>query len=735
MIILSFGIFERNLSPTYKGQFTLLISDPLEKDKKKLGDASEIANFAMNSTDNDLPTLIEFLKSPTLLDPILDKYNISHNNFINDITLESGGTSGVNKAKGILKVVYYSKNKKEGEKIIKELSEIYLETALQLRRKKLQNGLMFLNDQYPSLHKKNSQIQDEILIFRKKNNLIKPEIESKSIKELLQEKEIEVSFLESENQLLKSTKEEIISGNVRSIGFVESIGNNSGSQLGKSGNGLTVKTDQSLFDQVMELEGELARARTIYKANTPILINLELRLSKLKPLLLENQLESVNSALNLNETKLKIEKRQRDELNYLFLKQPLLIKEYSKLQQELLVTEKNLDALISARETFQLEIAQNSVPWSIIQEPKFLKDPIKPSILLRGIYGVLFGVLGSIILTLLRDRFDYVYHDPSEVKELLKLPIIGEIPFLDEFKAASETNKSILTIFNESLKIDKLQNKEQQYKRFFYQESLRNLFVSIKFLNTDNAKQILLISSSTPSEGKSLINILLSKIISDFDKKVLLIDADMRKPKIHKRLRLNNIKGLSNLLTNESLKWTDCIQNISSFKNLSVITAGKSPPDPTRLINSKKLDEILKDIKSSDKFDYIIIDSPPLLGLSDTTLLSKYVDGFILLVALNQVKRNLPIEALNQLNTIGLNPDGIIINSTKKTRINISNNNGYYNGYYNVYANYVDNNDSIGQDRVEEKNILDNSEVNSNFKSKLKTKSSQLFISILNWFD
>ena len=109
----------------------------------------------MSSTDNDLPTLIEYLKSPSLIKPIANKYDISYENFIKNLNLESGGTAGVNKAKGILRVSYFNKNKKKRvKKIIKELSNRYLDTALEMRRKKLQDGLTFLNDQYPSLQKK-----------------------------------------------------------------------------------------------------------------------------------------------------------------------------------------------------------------------------------------------------------------------------------------------------------------------------------------------------------------------------------------------------------------------------------------------------------------------------------------------------------------------------------------------------------------------------------------------------
>ena len=139
---------------------------------------------------------------------------------------------------------------------------------------------------------------------------------------------------------------------------------------------------------------------------------------------------------------------------------------------------------------------------------------------------------------------------------------------------------------------------EDKYDRFFYQEAMRNLFTSIKFLSSDNKIKVLTLTSSIPAEGKSLVNILLAKTISDLGKRVLLIDADLRKPQIHKRLELNNIRGLSNYLSDDSLEIDDVIQKVPNNKNWDVITAGQTVPDTTRLFSSKRMKDLFLNLKN-----------------------------------------------------------------------------------------------------------------------------------------
>ena len=125
------------------------------------------------------------------------------------------------------------------------------------------------------------------------------------------------------------------------------------------------------------------------------------------------------------------------------------------------------------------------------------------------------------------------------------------------------------------------------------------------------------------------------------DLKILQIDADLRKPQIHARLGLNNLTGLSNLLTNKELKVSEVTQSVPGFKNWDVISSGTKPPDPTRLLNSQKMRTFIKEIKESNKYDLIVFDTPPVIGLADSLLVSEKSDGLILLVSTNSVNKNL----------------------------------------------------------------------------------------------
>ena len=165
-------------------------------------------------------------------------------------------------------------------------------------------------------------------------------------------------------------------------------------------------------------------------------------------------------------------------------------------------------------------------------------------------------------MALLRDKFDNVYHSAEEVRNELKYPFLGHVPYVDYFKDIRDEQKSIVD------DISLINNNEniESYDRFFYQESLRNIYTSLRFLNSDNPIKVITMTSSIPKEGKSLINILLAKTLSEMDLKILQIDADLRKPQIHSRLGLNNLTGLSNLLTNPDLTLSEVTQSVQGFK-------------------------------------------------------------------------------------------------------------------------------------------------------------------------
>ena len=170
--------------------------------------------------------------------------------------------------------------------------------------------------------------------------------------------------------------------------------------------------------------------------------------------------------------------------------------------------------------------------------------------------------------------------------------------------------------------------------------------------------------------------------------RVLLIDADLRKPQMHTRLGLNNLSGLSNLLAEDGQQWRDIVQNVPGYNNWNVITAGHRPPDPTRLLSSKRMNQLVKELSESNSFDLILFDTPPVLGLADAALVAEHCDGLMLLVSLNRVDRSLPKESVSRISSSGAPLLGVITNAMKAEQQDGADSHGQYS--YSTYAHYAD---------------------------------------------
>ena len=179
---------------------------------------------------------------------------------------------------------------------------------------------------------------------------------------------------------------------------------------------------------------------------------------------------------------------------------------------------------------------------------------------------------------------------------------------------------------------------------------------------------------------------------------------DLRKPQIHKRLGLNNILGVSNLLTDNNTKLKDVIQKVDKYSNWSVITSGTRPPDPTLLLSSAKMTNFIEQLRNNDDYDLVLLDTTPLIGISDASLLADLSDALILIVSINKVDRNMPQLALKTVAETKSIKLGFIANYINYSKIK-TNSYGYGYGYgygysygYADYASYIDSDDNEEKD-------------------------------------
>ncbi|ETJ38685.1 Tyrosine-protein kinase EpsD [human gut metagenome] len=205
-------------------------------------------------------------------------------------------------------------------------------------------------------------------------------------------------------------------------------------------------------------------------------------------------------------------------------------------------------------------------------------------------------------------------------------------------------------------------------------EAYRTIRTGIEFSNLDKDLKIICITSSKKDEGKTTVLSNLGVSFAKIDKKVLLIDADLRNPSISKMFDTSNAQGLMDILLGKR-NIQDCVKKTKQ-ENLYILTGGTIPPNPAEVLSSKKMSEFIESIK--DEYDYIFIDSPPVGVVSDASIISAYSDGVIFVVGANEVDSNLAKIAKERLDNVKANIVGVILNKFKTDT-----NSEYYNYYYN----------------------------------------------------
>lgn len=201
-------------------------------------------------------------------------------------------------------------------------------------------------------------------------------------------------------------------------------------------------------------------------------------------------------------------------------------------------------------------------------------------------------------------------------------------------------------------------------------ECFKMLRTNLNFINIDQEQKVFIVTSSTKDEGKSTTICNLAISYAQEGKKVLLVDCDLRKSTVHKMFGLPQIPGLTELLSN-SKDGANAVKRLEDFKNLDVIPAGQFPPSPADLLGSKTTASFFEIIRS--KYDVILLDTPPILHVTDAAVLSRFVDGVVLVVAEGESKKDAVVESVNAFRKVNANILGII-----KTKVESSKKDYYY---------------------------------------------------------
>ena len=279
--------------------------------------------------------------------------------------------------------------------------------------------------------------------------------------------------------------------------------------------------------------------------------------------------------------------------------------------------------------------------------------PVIPETTRNLILGLALGVLFGIGLAFLRDRLDNTVKDPRVLEEIIGAGLVATIP------------------------LDKVRRKTPAISfagdRSAIAEAFRTLRTNLQFLEVDDPPRVLVVTSSLPAEGKSTTAINIALALAEADHNVVLVEGDMRRPKLHTYLDLVGSVGFSTVLTGRAAL-PEVLQK-TRFPGLTVLTSGAVPPNPSELLGSLAAKKILNELRGS--FDYVIVDSSPLLAVTDAAVLAAESDGVLMIARFAETKRDQLAHAMGNLENVGARILGAIF-----TMMSARENEAYYYSYY-----------------------------------------------------
>ena len=576
----------------------------------------------------------------------------------------------------VIRITFNSNHPEEAAIVANAIANTAVEFSLEFEKNEITQVKRFLEEQIPKAEERLKKAEIALEEYKKKSGIISISEHVKSITNEM------TNFNDIYNRALVEYSSKQVELNALKA-KLDNIKENLSSQIVE----VTGRYINDLRDKLVSLERDL----TLYEIeglppNHPKIVEIKRDIEDLKKKLKDEISRFTADTLGLSdpisitgdlidrimetEIDLLVLKTKKDVLESMREKYLKKIKSLPEKETRLAELQREYDMasdiyklLTEKYEEFKIEEARKVGNVRVIEYATPPSFPVKPkkklSLALALIGGIILGIIGITLVELI----DTTVKDEADIEEITDTPVIGIIPHLENHKKGN----GVLSITERLIVHYKPQSS--------ISEAYKTLRANLDFIGTDKeGGHAYLITSAIPQEGKSSIVANLAISTAQADNKTLIIDADLRQPVIHRIFEMEHTEGLSEYLIGK-LSIEKVIRDCD-VENLWILPSGTVPPNPAELLAKDKFKKLINTLMK--RFDYIFIDSPPLI-FSDTRYLVSHIKNVLLVARAGLIKKEILIKALNTLKNISKPPEGIVLNDVEYRGT-------HYHYYYPYYG-------------------------------------------------
>jgi capsular exopolysaccharide synthesis family protein len=662
------------LKPSYQAEGKLLFRNPTFKvvGSNLVPSSTEGAESgdlkSLVSTQNPISTQIEIITSRPLLQATAHRLKLKDNRgkAIDGPGLQAGLTAKIIGGSDILQLSYKGQNPKDSAAIVNTLMNIYLENDIQTSRFEAESANQLMDKQLPKIQADVNEAEEALRKFKQSNNIVDLSEESKSAVSIIGNLEANINAVRSELEQANAQTQEMhrkLNLNSQEAMVISTIGQSPGIQ--------------NILNQLQDVDRQMATESSRFSDNNPIITSLKEKKYKLKTLLQQQITTTIGSQVQVPQGLLRIGELKQTMVSDLLrqeVQQTGLAKKLASLQNSRSAYEKRVSGIPQLSQTQhqlerRLDVSQTTYQSLLkkVQEIQLAKNkatsnariiasasiPEKSDPGPKMLFGVLGGLMGALLGTSAIAYLELKDKSLKTVKEINKVfgyTLLGVIPTNKKKQNRPRNRQPESTTLEVAIR---------DTPQSLTSEMSRTIQANLRFISLDKPLTTIAITSTVANEGKSKVAANLAAAIAGLGLRVLLIDADLRVPYQHHFWHLPLTKGLSELIAGKSkFKFQQILWTV--MENLDVLTAGSRPTNPLSALESPQMKSLIQQVSSL--YDFVIIDTPPILVAADALTVGRMADGMLLVARPGIIAPNHARAAQEKLKMSNCNVLGLIVN-------------------------------------------------------------------------